>query len=351
MINSFNPVLSLHQTRCIGAMLGTAVGDILGANVEFFSRDEILKTYGWLTNFLDSPARPMGMFTDDTEMTIALASSLVALGALDGHHCATAYAKAFIAEPKRGYGPSVSHILNMLATGADFRATGRVVHPEGSYANGGAMRIAPVGLAFSNAPEDVLFHAVEMALLCTHVHPEAVDGAFIQAKAISELCRWNDSSHVRVSKLLVHLESIARTDPMRLGLRLILEGMARGWSDEEFLERVCTPSEFGEQFQIHAAEAVACALWAFANEWSRPETCVIRAVMMGGDTDTVGAMAGALAGALHGMDWIPNRWYQTMENQPGIGRDYLIDLARQLGMLNLLSVMHRPTPVVGAESQ
>lgn len=123
MINSFDTVLSLHQTRCIGALLGTAVGDILGANAEFFSRAEILKKHGQLTNFLDSPTRPMGMFTDDTEMTAALASSLVALGALDGHHYATAYAKAFIAEPKRGYGPAASHILNMLATGADFRTS------------------------------------------------------------------------------------------------------------------------------------------------------------------------------------------------------------------------------------
>lgn len=338
-MDSFDAALPLHQKRCIGALLGTAVGDILGANVEFFSRDEILQEHGRITDFLDSPARPMGMFTDDTEMTIALAASLVACGSLDGHHCAMAYAKAFIAEPRRGYGPSVSQILNMLAAGADFRTTGRAVHPQGSYANGGAMRIAPVGLAFRHASEDVLYRAVEAALLCTHVHPEAVDGAFIQAKAISELSRWTDSSDTRVFELLVHLESIARTEPMRLRIGLILEGMAREWSDEKFLDMVCTPNEFGEQFQIHAAEAVACALWAFVNEWSRPEVCVIRAVMLGGDTDTVGAMVGALTGALHGMDWIPNRWYQAMENQPGIGRDYLMDVGRQLGALDLLSVV------------
>ena len=99
MINYFDSALSLHQTRCIGALLGTAVGDILGANVEFFICAEILKKHGRLTNILDMPARPMGMFTDDTELTLALASSLVALGTLDGHQCATAYANAFIAEP------------------------------------------------------------------------------------------------------------------------------------------------------------------------------------------------------------------------------------------------------------
>jgi poly(ADP-ribose) glycohydrolase ARH3 len=335
-MDSFDAMLSLHQTRCIGSLLGTAVGDILGANVEFFSRSEIIQEHGLLVNFLDSPARPMGMFTDDTEMTIALAASLVSCRSLDGAHCATAYAKAFIAEPRRGYGPSASQILNMLAEGANFRTSGRAIHPQGSYANGGAMRIAPVGLAFRNASEEVLYCAVEMALLCTHVHPEAVDGAFIQAKAISELCRWGDAfAAVQVDELLILLEAMARTAPMRLRLGLIREGLMRGWSDEKFLDMVCTPNEFGEQFQIHAAEAVACALWAFANDWRHPEMCVIRAVMLGGDADTVGAMAGALAGALHGTDWIPNRWLHVMENRPGIGRDYLMDVGRQLGELDL----------------
>jgi poly(ADP-ribose) glycohydrolase ARH3 len=338
IMNSLKTMLSLHQTRCIGSLLGTAVGDILGANVEFFSRDEILQEYGQLTDFLDSPARPKGMFTDDTEMTIALATSLVSCRALDGRHCAMTYARAFVAPPRRGYGPSVSKILDLLAGGADFRMTGRAIHLQGSYANGGAMRIAPVGLAFRNASQDILYRAVEVALLCTHVHPEAVDGAFIQAKAISELCRWNDASDARITELLACLQSLARTEPMRLRIGLILEGMAQRWSDEKFLAMVCTPNEFGEQFQIHAAQAVACALWSFANEWNRPEVCVIRAVMLGGDTDTVGAMTGALAGSLHGMQWIPNRWYEAMENGPGIGRDYLIGLGRQLGALDMLGV-------------
>lgn len=194
MMDSSDTKWPLHLTRCIGSLLGTAVGDILGANVEFFSRAEIRQEHGLMADFLDSPARPKGVFTDDTEMTIALAASLVSCKAIDGHHCATAYARAFVAQPRRGYGPSVSQILDLLARGADFRTTGRAVFSQGSYANGGAMRIAPVGLAFRHASEDILYRAVEVALLCTHVHPEAVDGAFIQANAISELCRWSDAS-------------------------------------------------------------------------------------------------------------------------------------------------------------
>jgi ADP-ribosylglycohydrolase len=105
---------------------------------------------------------------------------------------------------------------------------------------------------------------------------------------------------------------------------------------------VCRPNKYGEQFQIHAAEAVACALWAFACSPLDPEECLIRAVGFGGDTDTVASMAGALAGALHGSPWMPCRWFDQMENAPGIGRDYMIDVARQLARLDLRSVVAEP---------
>ena len=157
------------------------------ANLEFRSRAEIQREYGRVENFLNSDARPLGVFTDDTEMALALSVSLIERGALNPKHCAATYARFFDAEPRRGYGPAVSKILAMLYAEGDYRDTGRAVYAEGSFGNGGAMRIAPVGLAFRNAGDAVLREAVGSALLCTHVHPDAVDGAFIQAKAVAAL--------------------------------------------------------------------------------------------------------------------------------------------------------------------
>ena len=76
------------------------------------------------------------------------------------------------------------------------------------------------------------------------------------------------------------------------------------------------------------------ALWAFLRYWRTPEECVIRAVGFGGDTDTIGAMAGALVGALHGGVWIPARWYENIENGPH-GRDEIVILARRLASLSI----------------
>ena len=121
-------------------------------------------------------------------------------------------------------------------------------------------------------------------------------------------------------------------------LGIVKTALAMAWAEERLLSSVCTPNEYGEQFQIHAAEAVCCALWAFIRHCLEPEQCIIQAVSLGGDTDTVAAMAGALAGALHGTAWIPQRWYDNIENEPGLGRDYIIHTARQLAKLDLRTV-------------
>jgi poly(ADP-ribose) glycohydrolase ARH3 len=201
------------------------------------------------------------------------------------------------------------------------------------------MRIAPVGLAFRNADDGVLREAVKSALLCTHVHPEAIEGAFIQARAVSELVRLSDPAGLDVATFLSDLHSRTTLEVMRRKLEIVMHAHAKQWSDDAVIASVCTPNEFGEQFQIHAADAVACALWAFACCHGEPEECIIRGVGLGGDTDTVATMAGALAGALHGSSWVPRRWFDQMENQPEIGRDYLINVARHLAELDLRSLV------------
>jgi poly(ADP-ribose) glycohydrolase ARH3 len=235
----------------------------------------------------------------------------------------------------------------MLANGADYRSTGRAVYPDGSFANWGAMRIAPVGLAFRHAEEGVLREAVKEALLCTHMHPDAVDGAFIQAKAVAHLVRIIDHPGIDVAAFLSDLRSRATTEVVQTKLEIVLKAHAHGWSDDRVLAAICTPNEYGEQFQIHAAEALACAQWAFACCHGEPEECIIRAVSLGGDTDTVAAMAGALAGALHGSSWLPRRWFEQMENQPNVGRDYLIGVAQRLAELDLRSLAAQPTVAPG----
>ena len=327
-----------HEDRCVGSLLGCASGDILGANFEFKSRSEIQREHGTVHSFADSTWRPFGIYTDDTEMTLALASSIVQRDGVDPEHCAATYASYFSSAPRRGYGPSVTKILEMLLEGADYRLTGTSVHEGGSYGNGGAMRIAPVGLAFRNAEDSVLREAVRLALLPTHVHDEAVDGAFIQAKTIALMAKTKDVHNLDMIGLLEQLRDAARVESLRSKLTDVTAAHRENWSPERVLDHLCSPCRFGEHFQIRTGDAVACVLWAFSNYWHDPERCVVETVGLGGDTDTLGAMAGAIVGALHGTRWLPSRWYENIENEGACGRDGIIDMAKRLAQLSLRSV-------------
>ena len=78
-----------------------------------------------------------------------------------------------------------------------------------------------------------------------------------------------------------------------------------------------------------ASSSVPAALWAVLSKPEDPETAIVRAVNLGGDTDTIGAMAGAVVGAYHGAEALPQRWTQALE-EGGKGKSYVIDLADRL---------------------
>jgi poly(ADP-ribose) glycohydrolase ARH3 len=217
--------------------------------------------------------------------------------------------------------------MQALRKGLDYRATGRMAFPEGSFANGGAMRIAPVGLAYRHARDDCLHQAVEAALFCTHVHPEAIDGAVVQAKAIAIAATTADPASFDPEGLLQVLRRVSRTEMIQARLDTLIECLHHEDPDVYVIGRVGNG--------IRASQAVPAALWAFVRYSTAPDECVVHAVNFGGDTDTIGAMAGALAGALHGRPWIPARWHDNIENGKH-GRDEIVELARQLARLEIV---------------
>lgn len=308
---------STFEDRCIGCLLGTACGDILGAGVEGWSATEIQETFGVLRDFLDT-GRGFGCYTDDTQMTLALATSLIERGRVEAEHVSATYAEFY--EPWRGYGGGAHQVMRALRRGADYRETGRMQFPEGSFGNGGAMRIAPVGLAYRRAGPDILHQAVEDALVCTHVHPEAVDGAFIQATAVGRAVSTRPSDF-HPEEWLGNLHTASRTGVLRAKLEIVARGLREDESDSAVIARLGNG--------IRASEAVPAALWAFLRYGITPEQCIVRAVGFGGDTDTIGAMAGSLVGALHGTSWIPHRWCDNIDNGEQ-GRDAIVKLGRAL---------------------
>jgi len=142
----------------------------------------------------------------------------------------------------------------------------------------------------------------------------------------------NDMKPIDFAKTML---SLSRNDQMREKLQLIIQ-LAEQNLD---IDPSIVVNKIGEPFQLKAIEAFPCALWNVIKYWSMPEECIIQAVNMGGDSDTVGSIAGAMIGALHGTKWIPNRWFNNCENGER-GRDYAIDLGKKLSELHCNEIIH-----------
>ncbi|KAL3156858.1 hypothetical protein ABBQ38_001127 [Trebouxia sp. C0009 RCD-2024] len=343
-----------HNSRSVGAMLGCFCGDALGAPVEGRTWQHIAE------GRLQFGQMECGCYTDDTQMTIALAQSLVRMNMCNAADATEAYVSAF--DDTRGYGGSARATLTALRHGStDYMSSGTWGFPEGSFANGGAMRIAPVGLAYRNADSKVLQQAVADALLCTHVHPEGIEGAFMQAAAVAALSNTPTPDGASGTAgcgspkgLLQHLKSLSQVPAMQDKLQVLSDALPdasqaegsslidgsnwEGDADSKAWQYDC--EVLGKAgvtgFQIRAMDAAVCALWALCRHWHDPQAVIIAAVRGGGDADTIAAMAGALGGALHGTQWIPEQWFEKLENGPA-GRDAAVVLALQLASLDVKS--------------
>lgn len=125
------------KSKFLGALIGTAVGDALGAGFEGryqASPEEIEEV---------ARARKILVYTDDTHMMIGVAESLIKSGGFDGENMATAFLHNYELEPYRGYGPGPPYIFRLIRAGVSWQEAAQQIYPGGSYGNGAAMRIAP----------------------------------------------------------------------------------------------------------------------------------------------------------------------------------------------------------------
>ena len=288
-----------------GALLGTFVGDALGMPYEGMAPTAVPERLDMV-----EARRGRGTYTDDTEMMIVLAESLLEHGSVDEERLAQAFVERF--DPSRGYGAGTLEVLAGWRRGVPVdTAAQRLFGGEGSLGNGAAMRIAPIAVLFADSPDELQDQAERSARL-THAHPLAVDAATVQAAAVAAALRGED--------LLAAARATAKQSVMRRQLDRVaaLVGSRLG------------PEHAGDLLGNSALghESVPTAIFAVASH-GEFEQAVSFAVRCGGDTDTLGAMAGALAGAAFGRTAIPARWLDALENGPR-GRRYVELLADAL---------------------
>jgi poly(ADP-ribose) glycohydrolase ARH3 len=272
--------------RFEGALLGLALGDALGAPHEGGPLERLL----W--RCIGTTRTGAMRWTDDTQMSLDLAESLVACGAVDPDDIARRFAAGY--RWSRGYGPSAAKVLRRIGDGMDWRRASRSVHAQGSFGNGAAMRAPVVGLWCAARP-DALVDATVATAGITHAHPLGVEGAVAIAVATTEALGGRDG---------VALLDAAATActlapyPERFAL-------ARGWMREGAAP---APREVARRLGhgVAAPDSCVTAVYLAARFLHAPFAAMHAfAVACRGDVDTIAAMAGALWGAANGAAALP----------------------------------------------
>jgi len=288
--------------RFIGCLLGTAVGDSLGAGGE---------------GILDTPENvEIGpRYTDDTAMMIGVAESLIECHGFNPEHMMGRFVKNFEHEPWRGYASGPPRIFRWIRSGRRWdEGLDQEIFPEGSFGNGAAMRVAPIGLFYCDNPEELRSRAFQSGRL-THTHELALEGAALEACAVALALKITPPDFVP-HEFLGRLIDFTRNEAYRKKLQTAGKLLSQHVSRREII------SELGHG--VEALHSVPTAIYSFLANRDFSST-VTYAVSLGGDTDTIGAMAGAIAGAGYGVDEIPAKWLNQLEN-----RVFLEGLARRL---------------------
>lgn len=322
--NATVPPASLTPDRIRGTLLGTAVGDALGMPVEGLSHQNVRTYYKGIKGYTaDIQRRDLdaGQWTDDTQLTFAVARALTAVlqerDRVLGSQVAEAAARHYVdlrAQPRR-WGPTTRAAVDRLAEGAEPEDAGEDETPT----NGAAMRAAPLGAwwAATDASKEDAWAVVAPVLRVTHRHPASLAAGFGQAFAVRQALRLTPDAFDRAAfwKALCAMTAWAEE-------RLAQE--AGEEPDPRVSDRLRRLTDHLRDFPLdlqdlcdgtgtYADEAWPFAAAMFARNPGLLEATLLSAINVGGDADTVGAMTGALLGALHGWSAFPQEWRDGLE--------------------------------------
>lgn len=283
------------------SLVGLSVGDALGARFEgdSFDRARLQATLD-----PDGPAR----WTDDTQMACSIVEVLLALGTIEQDRLACAFGRRY--QPWRGYGPMTHVLLSQLHDGKNWRELKDRLIAGGSFGNGSAMRVAPLGAYFHEATVDVVVTEAERSAEVTHAHPEGRAGAVATAVAAWLAAR----SRGRPVPPLNDLFPVVRgsLDPSLRVTRGI--EAAAGLSPETDLEDAA--KRLGNGSKVTCFDTVPLALWIAFRHLDDFEAAIRHAVACGGDADTLAAIVGGIVAARLGKDAIPEKWRTVVEPVP-----------------------------------
>lgn len=306
--------------KILGVLYGMAIGDAMGMPPELWSRRRLKKEYGRITDFLDgcpeniiSYQYKAGNFTDDTAQAFAILDSLMETGFVPETGSIASHILAW-AERENAFennilGPTSKVTLNLFREGKDARQ-----FSDEALSNGAAMRIAPIGALFETAQKKALCDYVAQVSKVTHTSDVTITGAAMIAYAVASVMEKEDRHGMIEDVLSVEEYAMtlgADTVSPSLGTRIRygVELADRYAQDEDtFLEKLYAMMGAG----VNTTDSVPCAI-AIAYYSFDVKRCALMCANLGGDTDTIGAMATAICGGIHGTKGIPGDYIKTIQ--------------------------------------
>lgn len=331
----------MNKNNVLGCLMGMALGDALGANVEFLTVDEILEQFP-----PNGPQAPLGnpaRITDDTQMALAVGNALAAatfpftpdnLGAE-----LTRTFKAWYLDPENDRAPGNTCLVacEELLSGKSWREASQM-NAKGCGAN---MRVIPVGVL--NLDMTTRSAIAQFQAAFTHGHPTALAAADLTAFVIAELGNRTKPetlleslfTYIYSQREIYHTEWLGDLWERAVMVETPQDYIARGWdSCLEVLERLATAVKIADHTVDPcvytgdgwvAEEAFATALLCFLLFPDDPVAVIRRAAVTRGDSDSIACIAGAFAGAYRGLEAWPTDWVDRIEY-----RDHLLAMSDAL---------------------
>lgn len=306
--------------RFVGGILGFAIGDALGMPAEFLTPSQIRRYYlkpisdfcrahaGHASDFLHE-----GSFTDDTQMMLATAESLIECGRMDPARQADALLAWYL--------NTVPHRTPMRANlrACKHLSTGRAWSKSGVFSSGcgAAVRMPPIGMFLHRDPDALVRAALDDCMI-THTEPRAraasVAVAYLSARLVASTERCSPGDQV--------LETADRVAPLDGDVAAMLRWVTQivHLSSDEALFEIGTSAD--------ALEAVPAAVYCFLKHPRNFTAAVLAAVNAGDASDSIGALAGSFVGSFAGVDAIPEPWRRRIESS-----DLLIGVGESLAAL------------------
>jgi len=301
-----------YSDKFAGTVIGVAIGDTLGHPFEGVLRDDIYSNFSDFKDFVNNNRSLFDTYTDDTQLTLHTAQALIKGAGFNITNFVHEYVR-WLDDPPIGPGYGCLSSIRKLKYGISWKKAA-----SDSGGNGTVMRVSPIGLFYCKDIKGLKNAALQSSLI-THSHPAASAGAIVIARAVAYLLDKKPEKGFPIREFFETLiSSISDSNeeiwkefidilrkleenldmPIKAGLiKFSQKGVKSPYFIEQFL---------GKAFvHPYTLSTVVCAIFIFLNRLNSFEECIFELATAGGDSDTVGAIGGSLAGAYFGYKNIP----------------------------------------------